>query len=138
MSRRLDDLHPDLQVKCQQLIDACAREHIDILITCTYRSNEEQRLLYAQGRTLPGRIVTHALPGQSAHNHVTPDGRPCAMAFDLVPMVHGKPDWDTHFTQNLALWMRIGHLGKSLGLEWAGDWKPFTEFPHFQLPGFTP
>lgn len=137
MSRLLDDLHPDLQAKCHQFLDACSREGIDILVTCTYRSNEEQRLLYAQGRTAPGKIVTNALPGKSAHNHVNPNGSPCSMAFDVVPMVHGKPDWNTHDPQDLALWNRVGEIGKSFGLEWAGDWKTFKEFPHFQLPGFV-
>ena len=28
-----------------------------------------------------------------------------------------------------------GQLGKKIGLEWAGDWTSFREFPHFQLTG---
>lgn len=26
-------------------------------------------------------------------------------------------------------------VGKSIGLEWAGDWKKNREFPHFQYTG---
>ncbi|MBI4650217.1 M15 family metallopeptidase [Candidatus Desantisbacteria bacterium] len=29
-------------------------------------------------------------------------------------------------------WKRLGGLGASLGLEWAGYWKHFPECPHFQ------
>jgi peptidoglycan L-alanyl-D-glutamate endopeptidase CwlK len=32
------------------------------------------------------------------------------------------------------LWWHVGRIGKSLGLEWAGDWTKFKEFPHFQIP----
>jgi peptidoglycan L-alanyl-D-glutamate endopeptidase CwlK len=30
------------------------------------------------------------------------------------------------------VWQRIGKTGKEAGLEWAGDWKRFKEYPHFQ------
>jgi peptidoglycan L-alanyl-D-glutamate endopeptidase CwlK len=31
--------------------------------------------------------------------------------------------------------MQIGKIGESCGLEWAGNWKTFKEFPHFQYTG---
>ena len=35
---------------------------------------------------------------------------------------------------------KVGALGKSIGLEWGGDWKSIVDKPHFQLPdwGSTP
>ena len=35
---------------------------------------------------------------------------------------------------------KVGSIGKSIGLEWGGDWKSIVDRPHFQLPdwGSTP
>lgn len=133
-SRKLTDLHPDLEVKANQMLVECHKQNIDLLITCTYRSKEEQEMLYSQGRTTPGKIVTNAKPGQSAHNTIGPTGLPGAMAFDVVPIVHGKPQWDSKD----PIWKSVGDIGKSFGLEWGGDWISFKDYPHFQLSGFKP
>ena len=71
-------------------------------------------------------------------------GKPASKAFDVVPLRNGKPVWGTSGdgiddnpaddnTDDLELWQRIGQIGESLGLEWAGRWKTMREFPHFQL-----
>lgn len=123
-SRKLEDLHPTVEEMARQLLTAAADEGIDLLVTSTYRDHESQNELYAQGRTKPGRVVTNARGGRSWHNW--------RLAFDVVPMRNGKPVWGTS-GEDLILWKRIGELGKSVGLEWAGDWKRFKEFPHFQF-----
>jgi peptidoglycan L-alanyl-D-glutamate endopeptidase CwlK len=129
-SRAIMHLHPDIREKCGQFLDLCRAQSIDILITCTYRSNEEQAVLYAQGRTAPGKIVTWAKPGESKHNLVDGQGRPAAKAFDVVPLRLGKPVWD----DTDKIWMDVGAIGESLGLEWAGHWpQGKREFPHFQI-----
>ena len=74
-------------------------------------------------RTAPGKIVTNAKAGQSFHNF--------RCAVDVVPIVAGKPRWDVKD----EVWQKIGALGKAQGLEWAGDWKRFREYPHFQYTG---
>ena len=125
-SRDLDDLHPIVTAKARELMARCNTEGIDLLVTSTYRDAASQAALYAQGRTAPGRIVTHAQPGQSFHNW--------RVAFDVVPLRHGKPVWDTSGANGL-LWQQIGALGESLGLEWAGRWHKFRECPHFQWTG---
>ena len=128
-SRDIKDLHPRLQPIAQRFLQEAHAAGMDPLITCTYRSNAEQETLYAQGRTAPGKIVTNARAGQSKHNH-TEAGKPAALAFDIVPLVAGKPCWQpTH-----PHWNALGQLGKRLGLEWAGEWRTFREYPHFQLP----
>lgn len=105
----------------------CAAEGIDLLIYCTYRSNEEQAAEYAKGRTAPGKIVTYAQPGQSKHNH-TIFGVPASLAYDAVPLVGGKAAWN-----DARLLQRMGELGEQAGLQWAGRWKRFKETVHFQL-----
>ena len=125
-SRDLKDLHPKVFTLAHELITQCQAEGIDLLVTSTYRDREAQAALFAQGRTKPGKIVTHAKPGQSFHNW--------RVALDTVPLRHGKPVWDTTGEDGL-LWEKIGAIGESIGLEWAGRWKTFKEFPHFQFTG---
>jgi peptidoglycan L-alanyl-D-glutamate endopeptidase CwlK len=122
-SRSLDELLPPVKERVEWFIKLCNMEGIDILVTSTYRDQESQRALYAQGRTMPGKIVTNAGPGDSWHNW--------RCAVDVVPLVNGKPEWDG----SNPVWARIGELGKEAGLEWAGDWKSFRELAHFQYTG---
>lgn len=121
-SRSLDDLVPPAKQRAEAFIAAAKAKGIDLLVTSTYRDNESQDALYAQGRTAPGNIVTRAKAGQSWHNW--------RCALDIVPLVNGKAIWDDQ-----ALWKQIGEIGKSCGLEWAGNWVTFKEFPHFQYTG---
>lgn len=132
MSRDLDHLAPDVRALAHSFLALCNERGLDVIVTCTYRSPEEQAELYAQGRTKPGKIVTKAKPGQSLHNLEDAEGFPAARAFDVVPIRLGKPVWGTK-GEDLVLWQRVGQAGKDVGLEWAGDWPRFTEFPHLQL-----
>ncbi len=122
-SRSLNDLLPPVKSRAEKMIEGCKAVGIDLLVTSTYRDNASQEALYAQGRTKPGKIVTNARAGQSFHNY--------RCAFDVVPLRHGKPVWDAKD----PVWQIIGQIGKQCGLEWAGDWKRFKEFPHFQYTG---
>lgn len=119
-SRKLEDLHPHVAKLCQAFIDACAAEGIDVLITSTYRDDESQNALYAQGRTAPGAKVTNAKAGQSWHNW--------RCAFDFVPVVNGKAQWN-----DVATFTRCGEIAEGVGLEWAGRWKSFKELAHCQF-----
>jgi peptidoglycan L-alanyl-D-glutamate endopeptidase CwlK len=121
-SRNLDDLAPPAKQRALAFIAAANAKGIDLLVTSTYRDSESQDALYAQGRSTPGNIVTRAKAGQSWHNW--------RCAFDVVPLVNGKAIWDDQ-----AMWKQVGEIGKSCGLEWAGDWKTFKEYPHFQYTG---
>ena len=121
-SRSLDDLVPPAKQRAEAFIAAAEAKGIDLLVTSTYRDNESQDALYAQGRTTPGNVVTRAKAGQSWHNY--------RCALDVVPLVNGKAIWDDQ-----AMWKQVGEIGKSCGLEWAGDWVTFKEYPHFQYTG---
>ena len=122
-SRDVNDLLPHIRDRVQKFLAAAKAQGIDLLVTSTYRDNASQAALYAQGRTAPGKIVTNARPGQSFHNY--------RCAVDVVPIKNGKPVWDVKD----PVWQEVGKLGKAAGLEWAGDWKRFKEFPHFQYTG---
>lgn len=123
-SRSLDDLTPAMKSKCQQFIEKCKEVGIDVIITSTYRDAESQDALYAQGRTVKGPIVTNAKGGSSYHNY--------RIAFDFCPIVGGKAMWN-----DIKLFVKCGEIGKSLGLDYAGDWTTFREYAHLQEAGHT-
>jgi peptidoglycan LD-endopeptidase CwlK len=152
-SRRLEDLVPEVQEMAKEHILRCADAGFELLIYCTLRDEHEQARLYRQSRTKEqvqkkidqltargfptlakilkgvgpqksGPKVTNAGPGESFHQY--------NRAYDCVPVVQGKPIWGTG-GEGAAIWDKIGKLGKKCGLEWAGDWTTFREFPHFQL-----
>ena len=64
MSRDLAQLHDAIRPLAVQFLADARDAGIDLIVTCTSRTLEEQTALYAQGRTLPGRIVTYAKAGE--------------------------------------------------------------------------
>lgn len=123
-SRDPADLHPTVRGMLEQHIRECEDHGVQLLVTSTYRSIDSQDALYAQGRTTPGRIVTNAKGGQSFHQW--------RVAYDVVPLVNGKPVWDTT-GPNLRLWKLVGALGMLCGLEWGGKFTTLLDYPHFQF-----
>jgi peptidoglycan L-alanyl-D-glutamate endopeptidase CwlK len=121
-SRKIDDLHPHVAALCRRFIENCAAAGINVIITSTYRDFESQDALYAQGRTKAGPRVTNAKAGQSFHNF--------RVAFDFVPIVNGKADWN-----NTMTFHKCGQIAEALGLEWAGRWRSFKELAHCQYTG---
>lgn len=123
-SRSIKDLHPYVKTKAQEFIQACADQGVFILITSTYRDNESQNALYAQGRTTPGKIVTNAKGGNSFHQY--------KVALDFVPLRDGKAVWGTT-GEDGKLWKKAIEIAKSVGFESASEWKTFKELPHLQI-----
>ena len=127
MSRLLTDLVAEMEAKAEMLLQDCKAQGVELLVTCTRRTLEEQAALYAQGRTTPGKIVTRAKPGQSAHNY--------GCAIDIVPLVNGKPLWQFNAKNPGPIWSTIGRIGQGLGLTWYGSpLAPFVEGCHLELP----
>jgi peptidoglycan L-alanyl-D-glutamate endopeptidase CwlK len=119
MSRRIEDLTPEIRIKYAFFEVRMAEAGIDFIVTSTRRSQQEQWRLYEQGRTTPGKIVTWTKVG----NHVL--GR----AFDIVIMENGKPDWEVSNPK----WTQAGKIGTDVGLIWGGSWSKHKDFPHFEL-----
>lgn len=130
-SRSLDDLHPKLRNLAKVFQTLCEREGVPVLIYMTYRSNEEQDELYAQGRTKPGKIVTYVKGGGSDHNFIL-NGKPASLAFDAVP-VRKTEHGEVAIWNDPRLWARIGEIGQEVGLKWGGNWKKFVDKPHFYI-----
>lgn len=105
----------------QSLLDRAEAAGIPCDIVEGARSFAVQQVIYDQGRTAPGPIVSNAPPGNSYHNY--------RLAVDLVPRAYKTmPGWNPAG----AYWSELGRIGESLGLTWGGRWsKP--DLPHFEL-----
>jgi peptidoglycan LD-endopeptidase CwlK len=112
-------LHERVRPYARALIHAAAAQGIRIIVTSALRTYEQQNELYAQGRSKPGKIVTGARGGYSNHNF--------GLAFDVTIFKGVEPVWES------PAYKAVGALGRSLGLEWGGDWQSFKDEPHFQL-----
>lgn len=128
---RLNGVHPSLVSVVKRAIEITTQ---DFSVLCGVRTAEEQKELYAQGRTKPGAIVTWTLKS----NHFTSaDG--FGHAVDLVPY---PVDWDTlpKFDAIAEAMMRAAEeLGVTI--RWGADWDMDglvreageSDSPHFEM-----
>lgn len=125
----LKQCHPRLQTLAEKLVEECKKQGYPISIGETFRTVAEQNALYAQGRTKPGQVITNA-PGSSYSSM-----HQWGVAFDIY-----RNDGNGAFNESGGYFQKVGTIGKSLGLEWGGDWHSIVDKPHFQLPdwGSTP
>jgi len=151
-SRDTADLIREARDSATAVQQACSEAGgFELLIYCTLRTLEEQARLFRQSRSRAeidvkiqkfrsrgygflaeiiesvgpchGRHVTNAAPGESWHNF--------SQAWDAVPMVNGKPVWS--YLQAKDYWDAYGEAVRQTGMNWAGDWVSFREYPHAQL-----
>ena len=121
--RNINKCHPRLIDLSKKLVSACRGQGLIIGIGESFRTKEEQDALYAKGRTAPGNIVTNA-KGSSYSSH-----HQWGTAFDIY-----RNDGKGVYTDGDGFFAKVGKIGKSIGLEWVGDWKSPVDKPHFQLP----
>lgn len=121
--RNINNCHPRLIKLSKKLVSACRGQGLIIGIGESFRTKEEQDALYAKGRTAPGNIVTNA-KGSSYSSH-----HQWGTAFDIY-----RNDGKGVYTDGDGFFEKVGKIGKSIGLEWGGDWKSPIDKPHFQLP----
>lgn len=116
--RDLSRVHRTLHSKFLALQAVMQELNAPIFATEGHRVKERQAYLYAIGRTLPGRIVTRARPGESMHER----GLAIDFAFErpkgLNPYV--------------GPWETAGAEAEKLGLVWGGRWK-HPDRPHLEL-----
>ena len=121
--RDINKCHPRLIELSKKLVSACRGQGLIIGIGESFRTKEEQDALYAKGRTAPGNIVTNA-KGSSYSSH-----HQWGTAFDIY-----RNDGKGVYKDSDGFFEKAGEIGKSIGLEWGGDWKSPVDKPHFQLP----
>lgn len=148
-SKDIHDLIPEMQDKCNLVINECKKRGVEILVFQTFRSLQYQARIWRQSRTKyeilekvdyfkthgydyladiltmvgpqHGPHVTNSCCGESWHSFKE--------AFDAVIVVDKKAVWDDSHPH----WKIYGEVVQSCGLTWGGGWKSFTDFPHAQL-----
>lgn len=128
--KRIETLHPAIRTKANAWLVNCSTRNIGVRIAQAFRTFGEQDLLYAQGRTKKGRVVTDARGGFSWHNY--------GLAIDFVLYRKDKTvSWNMledldH--DGIADWMEVVEAAKELGFNWGGDWVgDFKDYPHFDM-----
>ena len=117
----LNTMHPQMRAAVTEQVRAMFLDGHPVVVTECFRSNEEQNRLYAQGRTAPGNIVTHARGGSSFHNY--------GLAVDIVPADrNGSPVWRTGV--NSTSFETIREYMRNAGVRTIGDW----DKPHYEMP----
>lgn len=119
-SAKIEELQDSVKPLARNLLRLAADQGIQLKIVQAYRTPQQQQALMDSGRG-----VTNAGALLSYHNH--------RLAVDVVPVDYlPLPDWNPAGD----LWPTVGAIGKSVGLEWGGDWPGRKrDLPHFQLTG---
>ena len=117
-SRSIEDLTPETQELYHKFAVIMKAKNIPYIVTCTFRSQQEQDALYEQGRTKPGQIVTWTRKSRHTDRE----------AFDIAILKNGKISW------NVDDYLEAGKIGRAVGLVWGGDFKTSKDRPHFEKP----
>ncbi|MCZ8516716.1 peptidoglycan-binding protein [Paenibacillus filicis] len=117
-SSDLRSLHPHVAVLARRFLELTRAHNLDVRIYTAFRSWDEQDRLFAQGRWMPGYVVTNARGGDSYHNW--------GLAFDAAPYENGIQSNDPQ------KFVRMGHFGQQVGLQWGGTFRTLVDYPHFQ------
>lgn len=118
----------DMSAACSILRAAVAKLVTDnIRPVCVERTQLEQELEYAKGRTLPGRRVTEldGVTKLSRHQRQERHGELAVHAVDLGVFAGGR------YLTDPAAYDPLGAAAESLGLEWGGRWR-VRDRPHVQ------
>lgn len=111
-SRDISLLRLDVAENCRIFLQLLKLAGYDGLITGTVRDDEYQRWCYDNGYSKAKTPSFHSVKA--------------GLAFDVCKNVKGHEYDDNGF------WRVAGEIGKQLGFTWGGDWKSFTDKPHFQ------
>lgn len=128
----LAKLHPYFANQVKDMLTKCRAAGLAVYIFEGERTFEKQREYYAKGRDANGNVinqkavVTRAKPGSSYHNY----GLAVDIVFDGDTI---KPGIQWTWSKPQGDWAKMGAIGESCGLEWAGHWRSFQEMPHHQL-----
>lgn len=123
----LDQLYFPLVERVLEMLAACRARGADYFAVSGYRSDAEQKVLWTQGRTAPGLVVTQAKPGESAHNF--------GLAVDFCRDGHidRRGLQQDYRPESYAI---LGEEARRVGLVWGGDFA-HPDRPHVNWPGCT-
>ena len=113
-------LHPNLHRVLMRAIQITTQDFG--IAAKAVRTAAEQGVLYAQGRTKPGNIVTSKDGYKNKSNH-QPHGDGFGYAVDLTPFVAGRWDVNNEAAQ-YPIAAAMSQAAKELGIKivWGGNW----------------
>jgi len=119
----LKKVHPDLARVIRRAATMWPHKDQVFFITCSTRTLEEQKKLIAAGasRTLRSRH----LPGKT---------NKLSHAVDLAVRMGKTVRWDEPLFVQMSKTIKAAAKAEKVTLEWGGDWKTFSDKPHYQLP----
>lgn len=129
--KRLAGVNPKLVAVVERAIQLTEQ---DFIVLCGVRTLAEQKKLYAQGRTAPGKIVTWTL--KSRH---LPAADGLGRAVDLCPYPVDWNDLKKFDAIAKAMFAAAKDLGTPIryGADWDGDGvfreRGESDSPHFEL-----
>ena len=118
----LKKVHPDLARVIRRAAAMWPHKDQEFFITCSLRTLEEQRKLFAAGatRTMNSRHLPHKSDKLSR-------------AVDLAIKVNGKVRWDWPLFVQMAKTVKAAAKAEKVPITWGGDWVSFRDGPHFEL-----
>jgi len=122
MARDIAKLQPEVQDLAVKLVAKCALIGLHIKITDCVRSKSEQNGIDASR--------TNCKFPKSYHNW--------GLAFDFCRYEDVDKDGkisDDAYNDKDGFFKKVGQVGKSLGLDWGGDFKSIYDGPHFEYKG---
>ena len=146
-------LHPVLREKCLAFLEACKDAGLDVILTCTGRTADEQSALYAQGRqplsyvnNLRADCGLYPLTAQEnkrkvtwtlISKHLIDSHTGWCSAFDFALLLpNKKAHWDLKANvdnDSRPDYEEAGLIALEQGLDWGGRWQRNPDFPHCQL-----
>lgn len=122
--QKLLGVHPALikvATRCLQITT------VDFGISEGVRTLQEQKDLFDQGRSKPGKIVTWTMDSKHLIQH---DGY--GHAFDVVAYLNGHVSWEEKLYDEIAVYMKKAAKELSVDIVCGVDWK-VKDRPHYQL-----
>ena len=119
---KIETLEPDFKAIIARLLEQVAATTGRTWgISDGRRTMAQQAIIYAQGRTAPGKVVSNAPPGSSAHNF--------GLAADIWPMKGNDFDWSAPDN----LFHTMADIAVSLGLTAGYYFHSIHDAPHVEL-----
>ena len=135
---KMKKVHPKLVEVMKAAIE---NSPYDFRITSGARTTEEQKALFALGRTKPGKIVTYANGVTSKSNHqIKSDGFGHAVDIFLTGVYENgsyrkfseQEGYDVKRLKDVADHILSVAKSKNINVGWGGNWKK-KDTPHFEL-----
>lgn len=165
MSTKLDDLVPSACGAAFHALNELKRDGVQVVVTSTLRTKDEQAALFAQGRKSLEEVnalrkkagmyeikeylgkdkkihsdneytVTNCNGVKKSEGGTGRSPHQSGLALDVVP------DLDETDKQvpgwpapSDQRWNKIADVFKRHGFEWGGDWTDLPDYPHYQFKG---